>query len=175
MALSCAIGVPRGIFALPGVLGDLADTTGTGLSPFALFGGEFGGVRLCGCGCGRVRFCAVAERLIEFFGGFLLHQSRDVGVCADGRFRRGMPEDRRQRLDIQSVFETVRCVYMSEPVERDVFTLGTVEEVGEFAPAACGASRFGVVERGRKHPFGIHRFLVFFEDPDDRFSCLQVL
>lgn len=31
MALSRSVGVPRGVFALPGILGDLADTTGAGL------------------------------------------------------------------------------------------------------------------------------------------------
>ena len=84
------------------------------------------------------------------------------------RFRRGVPEDRRQRLDIQPVLDAVGSEDVAQSVEWDMFTLGTVEEVGEFAPAACGASRLGVVERGRKHPFGIHRFSVFFENPCDR-------
>lgn len=107
MALSCAVWVPRGVLALPGVLGDLADASGAGLALFALLGGKFGGLGLCGWGFGRVRFGAVAERLIEFFGGFLLHQTRDMGVGADGGFCRRMPEDRRQRLDIQPVFNAV--------------------------------------------------------------------
>ncbi len=131
------------------------------------------GLGSAGWGGGRICFGAVAERLIELFGGSFFHQSRDVRVGADGRFRRGMPEDRRQCLDIQPVFDAVGCEDMAQSVERDMFTLGAVEHVGEFAPATRGASRLGVVERGRKHPFGIHRFLIFFKDPDDRLRDLD--
>lgn len=173
MALSCAIGVPRGVLALPGVLGDLADASGAGLALLALLGGEFGGLGLCGRGSGQVRFGAVTERLIEFFGGFLLHPARDVGVCADGRFRRGMSKEHRKRFDVHSVLDAVGCEDMAQSMEWDMLTLGALEKVGELAPAACGASRFCFVERGRKHPFGIHRFLVFFEDPDDRLRDLD--
>lgn len=127
VALSRTVGVPRGVFTLPGVFGDLADATRAGLAPFALLGGEFGGSRLCGGGGGRIRFGAVSVRLIKFFSSSFLHQPRDVRVGTDGRFRRGMPEDRRQCLDIQPVLDTVGCEDMAQSVEWDMFTLGTVE------------------------------------------------
>jgi len=107
VALSCAVGVLGGVFTLPGVLGDLADTAGARFAFLSRLGGEFGGFRLGSWGGSRIRFGAVTVRTVEFFGGFLLHQPRDVGIRADGGFRRRMPENHGERLDIHPVFDAV--------------------------------------------------------------------